>query len=219
MGDRLRVNLTVLPFERGDGFYNMERDALLAARAAREGRALFLFYGWKGLWLSLGYSQRIFDLPLPAVTRPTGGGVLLHGWDLSFALALPPAFLRSHLLAYRLLSGVFASALKTLGVKPKVSKNRSRAYAADPFCWSRPTLGELTFSNKKLLAAASRRFEDGSILVHGSVLVAKNCTLAKKLLKEAAASFCQRTLALSEAGIKSSDLKREVVRELKKRFI
>ncbi len=68
------------------GEENMKRDweNLLLAQ---EGRGSFRLYTWKEKTLSIGYSQAFLDFPIKMVKRPTGGGALLHGWDVSFSYA------------------------------------------------------------------------------------------------------------------------------------
>ncbi len=78
---------------RLDGFTNMLRDARLLERAER-GEASCRVYQWDGPWVSLGKQQvaerdLLMPLTVPWVSRPTGGRAVLHGHDITVALAVP----------------------------------------------------------------------------------------------------------------------------------
>ena len=108
------------------GAWNMGVDEALLATAIRVGLPTLRFYRWRGPWLSLGYAQRVDPAQLDAcscagigiVRRVTGGRAVLHGGDLTYAIAareadLPPGLLGS----YELVAGALTRALATLGVE------------------------------------------------------------------------------------------------------
>ena len=71
----------------------MERDRQLL-RDAEAGQSQIRIYGWSSSWVSLGHSQNpLRDLKpgseLPYVMRPTGGGGVLHGHDITLGFAKP----------------------------------------------------------------------------------------------------------------------------------
>jgi len=79
--------------KRFDGPTNMRLDQELLNRA-EAGVAGFRVYGWTGPWVSIGMYQhpaRVLrpDCTTPWVRRPTGGRAVLHGHDLTIALAGP----------------------------------------------------------------------------------------------------------------------------------
>jgi lipoate-protein ligase A len=179
----------------------------MAELAALKERAFWRLYGWRGLTLSFGYSQKrlmeSFQTPLKKVLRPTGGGILLHGWDISFAAAVPKGVFRSPLEFYSLVAQTCLEVLKRLNVKGvEISKNRGGSYRREKLCWLVPTFGELTVGGTKFLAAASRRFEDGSILLHGSIFISKNENLLKTSELKPLESFADNVITLSELKIK-----------------
>ncbi len=105
-------------------------DEALLASAVRTGRPSLRFYRWQGPWLSLGYGQvldreRVADCSragVGVVRRVTGGRAVLHGSDLTYALAaregqLPPGLMAS----YELVAGVLIRALGALGVEAVAS--------------------------------------------------------------------------------------------------
>ena len=81
----------ILDGPRG-GEENMARDREALARA-EGGEASLRVYTWDRPTVSLGRRQRPKDVAdlfpgLPTVGRPTGGGGVLHGSDLTVALAV-----------------------------------------------------------------------------------------------------------------------------------
>jgi len=77
------------------GPWNMGVDEALLETAIAEGRPALRLYRWEGPWLSLGYGQT-FDAAqreacaaagVGVVRRVTGGRAVLHGGDLTYAVA------------------------------------------------------------------------------------------------------------------------------------
>ncbi len=121
--------LDLLPSRSDSAAANMATDFLLLRRypAARRDHARFRAYGWHRPSWTFGYSQKIAwvrgQLPPEAdgadlVRRPTGGGVVDHREDWTYALVLP----RGHALeaaraaeSYRAVHAALASALGACG--------------------------------------------------------------------------------------------------------
>ena len=80
----------------GSGGWNMGVDEALLASAVA-GRATLRLYSWDGPWLSLGYGQpsrgdlrsACLEAGVGMVRRVTGGRAVLHGSDLTYAIAAP----------------------------------------------------------------------------------------------------------------------------------
>jgi lipoate-protein ligase A len=79
-----------------DGATNMALDEALAAEAARLDRVLVRVSTWSEPTLSLGAFQAIAEARaqralagLSLVRRPSGGGAILHGSDVTLAVAVP----------------------------------------------------------------------------------------------------------------------------------
>ncbi len=201
--------LEILPFSYADGKTNMERDLLLARKAVSEGKFFLRWYGWRGLTLSFGYSQRKlmeeFDNDLPKVLRPTGGGILLHGWDISFSVATPGGFFRSILHLYRFVAESFVETFRRLGIKEvDYSRNKKGNYLRRDLCWLVPTYGEVVFKGKKLVAAAVREVEKENYLIHGSIYIHKNGKILKRIFSENGIWALKNFSTLSEIGLKKN---------------
>ncbi len=160
------------------GPWNMGVDEALLATATAGGSATLRFYGWDGPWLSLGYGQPEAPALIEAcaaagvgvVRRATGGRAVLHGGDLTYALAAPEALLPPGLEAtYRLISGALASALGQLGVDVTAGPEAAPTGPCDGFdCFTEPGLDALCAGGRKLVGSAQRR-GGGGVLQHGSI--------------------------------------------------
>ena len=63
--------LEVLPFSQNSPERNMEIDTSLAEESERRGVFHFRWYGWKGLSLSFGYSQKALTPPMVGSVKTT----------------------------------------------------------------------------------------------------------------------------------------------------
>jgi lipoate-protein ligase A len=156
-------------------------DEALLASAAAGGPPSLRLYAWRGAWLSLGYRQaldaqrarRCAAAGVAVVRRSTGGRAVLHGADLTYAVAAPEALLPGDLAAsYARIAAGLADALRGLGVEvdPEAPPApRSGAAAFD--CFAEPALHELCAAGRKLVGSAQRRAH-GAVLQHGSLRLA-----------------------------------------------
>ena len=202
----------------------METDTEIALTAEREGKIILRWYGWKKLSLSFGYSQKElmekFDSLVPKVLRPTGGGILLHGWDISYAAGIPSGLFRTHLQLYRFFSEIFLKTFESLGISQVTySRSKKANYRRWKICSLFPTFGEIclgeTPGGKKLVASAVREFRKGNYLIHGSIYVAFNYKLGSAILK-----VPEVVLKNSIATLKELRLgKKELIKEFNKRFL
>ncbi len=125
------ARLHLLPIRTAGAAENMALDYLLLQRYADEAAARFRHYEWRGPACTFGFSQKIawvranlpgkehFDL----CRRPTGGGIVDHRNDWTYALVIP----RGHPLqderaaeSYRVVHQCLAAALAGLGQPAQV---------------------------------------------------------------------------------------------------
>lgn len=179
-----------------DGGTNMAADEWMATESQRRGSPLVRIYGWRSAAVSLGRFQRIEDARnvaeiggLPLVRRPSGGGAIVHGSDLTYAAAVP----RSHLWGaspqrlYDALHGAMAAVLAAHGVAatlhaPAASKAGGGPDAEPFFCFDRRAAGDVVVPvgggrDVKVMGSAQRRLE-GVVLQHGSLLLQGNPDVA-----------------------------------------
>lgn len=74
----------------------MAADEALARRSEETNSVLMRLYGWQPHTVSLGCFQKIEDFfserflaHWPVVRRPSGGGAIIHGTDVTYGLAVP----------------------------------------------------------------------------------------------------------------------------------
>lgn len=161
------------------GPWNMAVDGALLASAIEGSTPTLRFYTWRGPWLSLGYGQPRDPRRLAAcrsagvgvVRRPTGGRAVLHGGDLTYALAASETLLPAGLHAsYRLVADALLEAMRSLGVPVQRSGPASSGQRASFDCFARLVPNELCAEGRKLAGSAQRR-RAGGVLQHGSLRV------------------------------------------------
>jgi lipoate-protein ligase A len=153
-------------------------DEALLATAQREGVATLRFYTWTGPWLSLGYTQRQSleeqethrRAGVGCVRRSTGGRAVLHGADLTYAIAAPEGRLPPGLRdSYSFVADALLAALASLGVPAERSDPKASAPERTVFdCFERPAADELCIGARKFCGSAQRRAH-GALLQHGSI--------------------------------------------------
>lgn len=173
------------------GCVQMARDEFILQRAVRDGQPCMRLYAWDRLTLSIGRTQqaeRQVDLNacrrlgIPVVRRMTGGRAVLHGTDLTYAVAAPLGGKRGPFAAaasqgisglYRELSRAFLRFFAELGFSPRAQAytSRQRAELASPVCFATPAAYEILLDGKKLVGSAQRLLP-GGFLQHGSIPLA-----------------------------------------------
>ena len=184
-----------------DGATNMALDEALAAEAMRLDRVLVRISTWSEPTLSLGAFQAIAEARaqpalagLDIVRRPSGGGAILHGSDVTLAVAVP----RAHPLGgtqplYDAVHGALVAELAAGGVVAGLSSGGEPAADAGPpaegrlLCFDRRAVGDVVLPvadgrfgrDAKILGSAQRRLR-GAVLQHGSLLLASNGLVAEE---------------------------------------
>jgi lipoate-protein ligase A len=158
-------------------------DEALLASAIAGGPPSVRLYGWDGAWLSLGYAQSLAPGRLEAcrrvsvgvVRRSTGGRAVLHGGDLTYAVAAPERFFPAGLQAsYALVADALTQALRSLGIEaersaaPPSLEAGARQASAGFDCFAAPAMDEICAGGRKLAGSAQRR-TGGGVLQHGSI--------------------------------------------------
>jgi lipoate-protein ligase A len=186
--------LTIWWDPAADGPTNMAADECLAAEAERRGSLLMRFYDWSATTVSLGGFQKIEDARqvreisgIPVVRRPSGGGAIVHGSDLTYAAAVPKdhPLGASPQILYDALHGAMVEALAARGIdaqphpagRPGVPETDSSSSRF--FCFDRRSAGDLVMASPtagtccKVMGSAQRRLA-GVVLQHGSLLLQSN---------------------------------------------
>jgi len=184
--------LHLLPTRTAGAAENMAVDFLLLQRYPQAGAARFRHYGWRGPACTFGYGQKIAavrelmaetnrtaipdteNTRLDLCRRPTGGGLVDHRADWTYALVIP----RGHPLedaratqSYRAIHEALAAALRDQGV-PAVTKDADGedAPAGPAVCFQRAEVHDVVHdvTHEKLAGAAQKRNKHG-LLFQGSL--------------------------------------------------
>ena len=130
------------------------------------------FYGWQRPALSFGYFGRYSDVAAEStereiVRRWTGGGIVLHGADLTYSIVVP---------------GAEVAAVGSRAIYARVHRGIQQAVAANPgimlaerdapkrseACFANPVVADVLLDGRKIAGAAQRRTRTG-LLHQGSI--------------------------------------------------
>jgi lipoate-protein ligase A len=182
-----------------DGYENMQKDYENFLRVEEGGGPFFRIYLWKKPVISLGFHQEPRDFPVDVVKRPTGGGALLHGWDISFSVAdVKEMWGKSPKKIYLRLMGLLKESLERLGLSLGIS-NYEGSYR-EYFCIFQPTFGEITHRGKKLVACAMR-IGKRSFLLHGSLFWTLDYLRAEQIMGIPSERLRDRMITFEELSI------------------
>ena len=169
----------------------MAADEVLLESAVA-GTASLRFYGWTQPTLSLGYFQphriRGSDerlAKLPFIRRPTGGGILVHQHELTYALGLPASLVRQgHQSWLGRMHTIIAGALASLGVSTATVAEEKQAgslcfqhfargdLVLDSVALSWEVAGKLEICRHAKVVGSAQRKQRGALLQHGAILLA-----------------------------------------------
>jgi lipoyl(octanoyl) transferase len=144
------------------------------------------FYSWHSPALSFGYFGRFSDVATYAaerdlVRRWTGGGIVFHGDDLTYAIVIPagdPLFHESSLVIYEKIHHALADALGRVGIRAVVAElvdaggimrsHRAAGGGSGDNCFTNPVRADVMMDSRKIAGAAQRRTRRG-LLQQGSI--------------------------------------------------
>lgn len=174
--------LEILPQRTAGAAENMAIDFLLLQRYPHAIAPRFRHYAWRAPAFTFGYSQKIaavraqlpenesFDL----CRRPTGGGIVDHRDDWTYALVIPRGHALEELRAtqsYQAVHEALAGALRVQNVaaitKPATDENND---AGPGVCFQRAEIHDVvhTVTGAKIAGAAQKRNKHG-LLFQGSI--------------------------------------------------
>lgn len=175
------MTLHLLPVRTAGAAENMALDFLLLQRYPEAAVPRFRHYEWRRPAFTFGYSQKIefvrANLP-PGETfdlcrRPTGGGIVDHRHDWTYALVLPrghPLYDERAVQSYRRVHECLAAALVACG-QPAAVKTECDPDGAGPgICFQRAELYDVINgqTGRKIAGAAQKRNKHG-LLFQGSI--------------------------------------------------
>jgi lipoate-protein ligase A len=174
----------ILPTRTAGAAENMALDFLLLQRYPEAEAVRFRHYEWRGPAFTFGFGQKVAwvrgqlpaEEPVDLCRRPTGGGIVDHRHDWTYALVIP----RSHawwearaVASYRAVHESLVQALRELG-QPAMVKTGNDAGAAPPaatgICFQQAELFDVIHerTGEKIAGAAQKRNKHG-LLLQGSI--------------------------------------------------
>lgn len=143
------------------------------------------FYRWQSPALSFGYFGKFSDVAIYAserdlVRRWTGGGIVFHGEDLTYAIVIPasdPAFHESSMTIYERSHRTLADVLNGIGEQAVVAGGADLGAIATAMqavnasghnCFANPVRADVMIDGRKVAGAAQRRTRRG-LLQQGSL--------------------------------------------------
>ena len=200
---------------------NMAIDEALTMKCIKsEDRpAAIRFYTWKEASCSIGYFQKIenvFKAPdnkkIPVVRRPTGGGIVYHGNDITFSIIkrMIPSNRQENITSfYKLISESLLKGLERLGFTctfylPKEESHRSAQerkplnnyLSQQSFCSETPAKYDIMINGSKVAGYAARKSQ-GAVLCQGYLDVYKRWKEQYKDSREKAINLLFDNLASS----------------------
>lgn len=161
------------------GWLNMAVDAALLDLAEHEGTGFLRLYRWGPPCLSFGRHEpaarryrrdRIEELGLDVVRRPSGGRAVWHDAELTYAVAAPAGALGSLAESHRAIHTTLARALERIGAEPALAPAGRPTSPAEGPCFDVAAGGEILARGRKLAGSAQLRAR-GAFLQHGSLLL------------------------------------------------
>ena len=107
---------------------------------------------------------------IACVRRITGGGILIHGGDLSYSLVLPSTFAREHGVkgSYRLLCRFLIRLYEKLGFVARFAQEAKLPESRSDICLAGHEAYDIVIGDRKIGGNAQRHTHD-AMLQHGSV--------------------------------------------------
>ncbi len=193
------------PFDRLDVYYDEARSAALnmavdEALLETASTAAIRFYSWVRPSVSFGYFGK-FKEALDAgadrqlVRRWTGGGIVLHGTDLTYSIVVPATnhyLVRSPLDLYSDVHSAIREALLQNGVNAVLADSASQKIS--DACFANPVRSDVLIDGRKVAGAAQRRTRAG-LLQQGSIQLENlGSDFAERFVRALCAGAEQRSL-------------------------
>jgi lipoyl(octanoyl) transferase len=170
-------------------------------------------YRWKSPALSFGYFGRFADVASyqgerDLVRRWTGGGIVLHGDDLTYSMVIPISdaafqesstsiYEKTHQALANTLGGIGKRAIVAGGVDPGLNPmiaTRSGISDAGYTCFANPVRADVMINGRKVAGAAQRRTRCG-LLQQGSIQgIDLDNDFPQRFARELSADYRERKL-------------------------
>jgi lipoate-protein ligase A len=203
-----------------DGRANMALDeAILACFDPADSLPVLRLYGWSPPAFSIGRFQNAAALlhlescrkaGNPVVRRITGGGLIYHGEELTYAIVcaprqIPPA--QSVKDSFRVLTSFLLRFYGKLGLDARYAVDHyptgTRLGARTPLCFAGRETYDILVAGRKIGGNAQRRMKN-VIFQHGSIPLANCLAAAAPFVREIPTAMADETAALADFGVSNS---------------
>lgn len=184
------------------GWWQMALDQALLDEAERTGEGFLRCYQWEPACLSFGRNEsalrrydrdRIRDLGLATVRRPTGGRAVWHAAECTYAVAAPVDLFGSLTESYAIIHGSIVAVLRRLGAPATLAGSRRTPGLGTGACFAAAAGGEVLVDGKKV--AGSAQLQQGqAFLQHGSILLGGSQRLVAEVTRGAAPPGAETSL-------------------------
>ncbi|MFT7859714.1 MAG: lipoate--protein ligase family protein [Sulfurimonas sp.] len=158
--------------------YNMAVDEMLLQNSIESGIPVLRLYEWDNS-ISLGRFSKPHDTldlnklkrkKLSYARRLTGGGVLVHGGDISYSLILPQNILGDLGVkeSYRYLCSFLLNLYRKLGLDPQFAQDAQLNISKSNICTASNEPYDITIDTKKI-GGNAQRYTKGTLFQHGSI--------------------------------------------------
>ncbi|MGK5593929.1 MAG: lipoate--protein ligase family protein [Parachlamydiaceae bacterium] len=156
---------------------NMKSDEMRLQAALPSDVPSIRFYRWLPCSVTYGYFLKPGEYfkegqeDLLLARRPTGGGIILHDYDLAFSILIPSGHLRYSMNTidnYAFVNTCLLQALKSCSGSLPFSFFKTRGECRPNFCMARSTIYDLVVDGKKVMGGAQRKTSRG-FLHQGSI--------------------------------------------------
>ena len=158
--------------EKNSAAMNMAIDEAILAAQKEQPNPTLRFYGWTQPAFSFGYFQNIaseVDVDacraegIELVKRMTGGGTVVHGWELTYTLILPRNAGEMNISdAYHTIGQSLVKAFQQLGIPTQCyAECPESSQTAQNICLTNPAEHDVMSDNKKLAGVSVRRNRSG----------------------------------------------------------
>jgi lipoyl(octanoyl) transferase len=132
------------------------------------------FYRWNHPALSFGYFGKFAEVEnslseRDIVRRWTGGGIVLHGEDLTYSIVIPvgdAAFAESPMAIYEKTHAAIRAALAIIGTQAELAEQAAPKLSDS--CFANAVRADVLWNGRKIAGAAQRRTRRG-LLQQGSI--------------------------------------------------
>ena len=149
------------------------------------------FYYWTGDWLSIGFHQKeipphweklIFNKEINIVSRPSGGGAVLHSGGITYALTFKKTYYK--ILSYNMVNDWLIKSFRELGLNLQYGNLQKSSITSN--CFGTSLISDLVDKDGFKRIGSAQYRKKGAFLLHGEIQTNPSQDLWFKLFREEA---------------------------------